>query len=337
MKNKNSNMKTLTFPFGSDCKFTLIPKLGEQVLEEADMVDLEIKVINRNRGVDFIPEWAWRDTGIEIEIQRENIKSIGSYQVSIDWRRPDQTYSDDFQDILNSCTVIEFVDSCKIPEKDTVVIDISPIYKGDKGDSAYQVWLSEGNTGTIEDYLDWLQKPATDAGNAVIGKVEELDALMQTVSLNEQGRSQNELFRISAEDQRVLNETSRVNAETDRLSAETTRDQNETTRIQNEEARISAENIRSDAESVRVSGETSRKAAETQREQAETTRQQNADQAINDVNEAKEAAETAATNADEKAAYAEEQGDYAKEQAEIIEGYELIESEEYLETIFNDI
>src|SRR5690554_6115020 len=97
----------LIFPFGTDCKFTLIPKLGEDVLKETGMVDLTVRVINRNRGIDFVPEWAWKDTGIEIEIQRENIKFTGSYQVYLDWRRPDESYSDGFQDTLNSCTIIE--------------------------------------------------------------------------------------------------------------------------------------------------------------------------------------------------------------------------------------
>jgi hypothetical protein len=30
------------------------------------------------------------------------------------------------------------------------------VYKGDKGESAYEVWLSLGNTGTEQDFLDSL-------------------------------------------------------------------------------------------------------------------------------------------------------------------------------------
>lgn len=40
--------------------------------------------------------------------------------------------------------------------------DIGP--KGDEGDSAYQVWLSEGNTGTVQDYLNSLKGEKGDTG-----------------------------------------------------------------------------------------------------------------------------------------------------------------------------
>lgn len=40
---------------------------------------------------------------------------------------------------------------------------IGNVVKGDKGDSAYQVWLDNGHTGTEQDFFDWIQQPATDA------------------------------------------------------------------------------------------------------------------------------------------------------------------------------
>ncbi len=53
----------------------------------------------------------------------------------------------------------------------TTVDDIAKLAKGDKGDkgdSAYQVWLSAGNTGTVQDYLNSLKgKPGADGDDGL--------------------------------------------------------------------------------------------------------------------------------------------------------------------------
>lgn len=66
----------------------------------------------------------------------------------------------------------------------------------------YQMWLDAGNEGTEEDYLAWLQKPATDAASLIEDKIETLDAAIQQ-------EEQREL----AEGVRLSNEQSRVEAE----------------------------------------------------------------------------------------------------------------------------
>ena len=121
-------MEKLTFPFGSDCKFTLIPKIGEETLKEADMVDLKVKVINVNRGIDFLPIWEWGDAGIEIEIQRELIPVAGGYQLVLDWRKPASNYSDGFKDIRHACVMMVFSTDCSVITDKLAIVELGLNY-----------------------------------------------------------------------------------------------------------------------------------------------------------------------------------------------------------------
>lgn len=118
----------LTFPFNTDAKFTLIPKVGDETIPQSEMVDLTIKIESKNRGVSFVPIWEWNDVGIEIEIQRENIKFATAYSVVLDWRKPDAAYSDGFKDILNACVQIMFSSSCSVITDKTAIIEMGLNY-----------------------------------------------------------------------------------------------------------------------------------------------------------------------------------------------------------------
>lgn len=122
----------------------------------------------------------------------------------------------------------------------------SNVLIGKPGMSAYEVWLSEGNTGTLADWYAYLQKPATD----VAAKVTKA-------------------------------ETARVEAEKKREEAETARQDNEAARQKAENGRAKAELKRTDAEQERADAELLRKIAETKREQAEEKREE----AIDDLAE----------------------------------------------------
>jgi hypothetical protein len=73
----------------------------------------------------------------------------------------------------------------------------SNVLIGKPGLSAYEVWLSEGNTGTLEDWYAFLRKPATDIASDVA----------------------------AAEAERRSAETARQEAETKREEAETKREE----------------------------------------------------------------------------------------------------------------
>lgn len=122
----------------------------------------------------------------------------------------------------------------------------SNVLIGKPGLSAYEVWLSEGNTGTLKDWYAYLQKPATDVAAEV-----------------------------------TKAETARVEAEKQRVEAETARQDNEAARQKAENGRAKAELKRTDAEQERTDAEQLRKNAETKREQAEEKREE----AIDDLAE----------------------------------------------------
>lgn len=122
----------------------------------------------------------------------------------------------------------------------------SNVLIGKPGLSAYEVWLSEGNTGTLEDWYAFLRQPATD----IAADVTEAEA-------------------------------ARVEAEKKREEAETARQDNEAARQKAENGRAKAELKRTDAEQERADAELLRKNAETKREQAEEKREE----AIDDLAE----------------------------------------------------
>ena len=134
----------------------------------------------------------------------------------------------------------------------------SNVLIGKPGMSAYEVWLSEGNTGTLEDWYAYLQKPATD----VAAKVTKAET----------ARVEAEKKREDAENARAEAENARQDAENGRDTAEQERAGNEDTRKTAEQSRNTAEldrrtdeNIRTENESARMTEENKRIAAERRR------------------------------------------------------------------------
>lgn len=134
----------------------------------------------------------------------------------------------------------------------------SNVLIGKPGLSAYEVWLSEGNTGTLADWYAYLQKPATD----VAAKVTKAET----------ARVEAEKKREDAENARAEAETARQDAENGRDTAEQERAGNEDTRKTAEQSRNTAEldrrtdeNIRTENESARMTEENKRIAAERRR------------------------------------------------------------------------
>lgn len=137
----------------------------------------------------------------------------------------------------------------------------SNVLIGKPGLSAYELWLSEGNTGTLEDWYAFLRKPATD----IAADVAEAEA----------ERKAAETARQEAEDLRIVSEQERTTAETARDKAEQARQGDENLRKTAEENRASAETGRSDAEQRRDANETSREKAEKMRKSDEADRIRN--------------------------------------------------------------
>lgn len=181
----------------------------------------------------------------------------------------------------------------------------SNILVGKPGLSAYDLWLKDGHTGTMEDYMKWLQQPATDAASSVA----EAEKKRATA---ENGRAEAERSRDDAEAERNTNEGKRKTAETERqksfaekmdalsdkeedvdsavsemktdvgnaiTEAERKTDEavksvkgTENNIVEAEKQRTERERLRNEAEMQRENAETQRQTAENNRTDAETLR-----------------------------------------------------------------
>ena len=167
----------------------------------------------------------------------------------------------------------------------------SNVLIGKPGLSAYEVWLSEGNTGTLEDWYAFLRKPATDIA-ADVAEAEAERKAAETARqeaeegriTSEQERTTAETARDKAEQARQGDENLRKTAEENRVSAETDRNDAEQRRTANEKSRETAEQMRKTNEADRIRDEKEREAAETSRKATEKLR----DTAENDRDDAEQ-------------------------------------------------
>lgn len=159
----------------------------------------------------------------------------------------------------------------------------SNVLIGKPGLSAYEVWLSEGNTGTLEDWYAFLRKPATD----IAADVAEAEA----------ERKAAETARQEAEDLRINSEHERTTSETERTTAEQARQENETTRVSAETERVLAEFSRQRAEAKREQAAKDNKDANDAAVAAAMAAAAAVDTAISEANTAASAANTATDRA----------------------------------------
>lgn len=183
--------------------------------------------------------------------------------------------------------------------------------RGDKGESAYEIALKNGFTGTEEEWLaslkgekgepfrysDFtpeqiqdLKKPATDAAEELEDLGGELTGLSGTVTAQENQR-------VQAEKKRVSDETARVQAE---------------------EARVQAENNRkSTFDTMKQQSETATGNANTAAGKADTAAGK-ADASATKADAATKKADTAAANANREATNANEAADLARQAKELL-------------------
>ena len=152
----------------------------------------------------------------------------------------------------------------------------SNVLIGKPGLSAYEVWLSEGNTGTLEDWYAFLRKPATGIASDVAAAEAERKAA-------ETARQEAEDLRITSEQERATAETARVAAEEQRAATFAELSENVDAAVSKANTAASAANTatektnteegkRAEAENLRVEAESARKREEGIRQEAETER-----------------------------------------------------------------
>lgn len=110
-------------------------------------------------------------------------------------------------------------------------------FKGDKGDSAYDLWIKKGNSGSEDVFVQKIHNAINSAERITQGvaRLEQYDTTMQ-------GYAQKENERNTAEQTRIQNENTRVSQETARQGQETERDKKERQRVTAELSRVGSFN-----------------------------------------------------------------------------------------------
>ena len=145
---------------------------------------------------------------------------LGEYTFTLweNWGKAGQT-------AVDSCGGIELVPTTCMEggdsglETETVELETSVLELGVSGDSAYEIWLSQGHEGTEEDFLAWLRQPAEDAAK------EAQEAATRADSAAETANNTNSLVT-AAEQQRKAAEIKRQEDTTAAISKAETAAQN---------------------------------------------------------------------------------------------------------------
>lgn len=188
--------------------------------------DLTFEIVNKFERVSF--PFSVEGNLLTADFPGTAHKSLGDYWVTL-WENKGK----EGQTLVDSCAGFTLVSTtCMEDDNDNtlngaaVVSLESNIEFGVKGDSAYEIWLKQGYTGTVSDFMDWLREPATSIADSVSrAEAERVKA--------EKERESAETERAMAEDSRELNENARKTAESERKKAESARVA-EFTRLKNE-------------------------------------------------------------------------------------------------------
>lgn len=286
---------------GRDLRLDLIDPLGKVIT-----LPIEIegnKVISTVRGKDFL--------------------RLGVYRLTL-W----ENYGQNAQTAVDCCEAFRLVSTtCQEGGEDTEGLDTETIdlgtsdmtvsFKGDRGDSAYEIAVKNGFKGTEEEWLaslkgdpftyeDFtpeqikeLQQPALEAAesannaaaeaNTAASKANTAAALAETKAQEAENAAntaaQTEASIKQAETSRASAEKIREGNEAVRIASETARDKAEQGRVSAEQGRVSAENSRVSAEQTRVSAETQRDTEFTRLKGEAETATNNANQAAENANE----------------------------------------------------
>jgi hypothetical protein len=181
---------------GNDFVFNWAIERGGLPEDLSSVLDakLTVSVFRKKQDIPFTISW----NIITIEFTPEICNIIGLYNLLFTYILHDNGLIDEDRKCavdVDAFQIVARTAQADDPSEFTVTSDMAIAFKGDKGDSAYQVWLDAGNIGTEEDYFTYLRQPATDAG----ASISELEGEIQV----------SEGLRIQAESERVQAEVER--------------------------------------------------------------------------------------------------------------------------------
>ena len=134
------------------------------------------------------------------------------------------------QTVVDSCDGVELVRSTCMEGDDsngldteTVDLETSSLELGVSGDSAYEIWLSQGHEGTEEDFLEWLRQPSVESAGLAEAAAGLANAAASAASSAAAGAAATDAAVQKAEASRAQAESRRTSAEQARVKAEQNR------------------------------------------------------------------------------------------------------------------
>lgn len=158
---------------GNDFLFYWIIKENNIVINPDDVIDFKIIIRHRRTGSEIVAEFDVVNSSPIVKC--ENLLNLGVYDLIATWKTVDYSFDDNYRNSSVDVQGFEIVTSSSL-ECETDLTVTSEIAIGFEGADAFEVWLKNGNEGkTYEDYIAFLQKPATDAAQAMVSNIISLE------------------------------------------------------------------------------------------------------------------------------------------------------------------
>ena len=158
---------------GNDFLFYWIIKENNVIINPDAVIDFKTTLRNRRSGYETVAQFDVVNSSPKIKC--ENLLNLGMYDLIATWKIVDATFTDGYRDCTADIQAFEIVSSSS-SECETDLTVTSEIAIGFEGDDAFEVWVKNGNEGkTYEDYIAFLQKPATDAAQAMVSNIIALE------------------------------------------------------------------------------------------------------------------------------------------------------------------
>ena len=149
---------------GNDFRFVWVIERNSQA-EDLTLATNLVLTIKSMYGDSAIPFTIVDGNKVCVDVDSKNAGNVAKYNLRLTYTIPDDSLSDGFRDCSVDIDAFEIVAKTELAEKVDEFTSTSEIAIGFQGNSAFRVWqLQAGNEGkTYEDYIAFLQKPATDA------------------------------------------------------------------------------------------------------------------------------------------------------------------------------
>ena len=161
---------------GNDFRFVWVIERNSQA-EDLTLATNLVLTIKSMYGDSAIPFTIVDGNKVCVDVDSKNAGNVAKYNLRLTYTIPDDSLNDGFRDCSVDIDAFEIVAKTELAEKVDEFTSTSEIAIGFQGNSAFRVWqLQAGNEGkTYEDYIAFLQKPATDAAQAMVSNIIALE------------------------------------------------------------------------------------------------------------------------------------------------------------------